>query len=140
MCKRYITEKGSPWVRSWIHPLYRNVIIICDLAPVEAFSVFARLHRELLINQVQRTRLQNIFALHTEREYLVIPVDGLILAQAQQLVMRHPLRTLDAIQLACAQQAANVLGEPIMFVSGDKQLLRAAVAEGFTTDDPNLHP
>jgi hypothetical protein len=64
----------------------------------------------------------------------------LILTQAQRLLAQYPLRTLDAIQLASAQHAVTLLGEPITFVAGDKSLLNAAVSEGFATDDPNQHP
>jgi hypothetical protein len=104
------------------------------------FSLLARRQREKTLQSANATTLQNIFMLHTEKEYLVVPVDAHILAQARQLVTKHPLRTLDAIQLSCAVQAVNLLGSPMTFISSDKNLLAAAVAEGFTTDDPNTHP
>jgi hypothetical protein len=55
-------------------------------------------------------------------------------------VDQYTLRTLDAIQLASAIQAVNVLSQSTTFISSDKYLLAAAVSEGFVTDDPNLHP
>jgi len=62
-----------------------------------------------------------------------------ILDQARLLITRYPLRSLDAIQLASAIEAANLLREAITFVSGDNNLLNAAASEGFLTDNPNLH-
>jgi hypothetical protein len=53
------------------------------------------------------------------------------------------LRAYDAVQLASAifarsgMQAAG--GAPPIFLSADSRLLTAAQAEGFVTDDPNLH-
>lgn len=138
--KRYINEIGSTWVRNWMRPAAGNVIIVSDLTVVEGCSVFARLHRETRITSLRHTRLQAVFLWHLEHEYLVIPVDGLVLTQARLLINHYPLRTLDAIQLASAQRASTLLGEQITFVTSDKALLIAAAGEGFTTDDPNSYP
>jgi len=56
----------------------------------------------------------------------------------------HPLRAGDAIQLATAIYARNMLQNsqlpsPI-FLASDNNLLEAAIMEGFTTDNPNQHP
>ncbi len=75
-----------------------------------------------------------------QREYISVALDSSVLVQARILVSRYPLRTLDAIQLACAQSAAITLRETVTFVSGDNRLLAAAAAEGFATDNPYLHP
>jgi len=56
---------------------------------------------------------------------------------------RYPLRAYDAVQLASAifarsgMQAAGA--SPLSFLSADTRLLTAAQAEGFVTDNPNLH-
>src|SRR5438552_2918247 len=104
---------GSTWIRGWIRPAARNLIIVCDLVSVEAFSAFARLRRENRITSIRHERLQAVLLVHIEREYLVIPVDGSILARARLLVNRYPLRALDAIQLASAQHAETIWREPI---------------------------
>lgn len=139
LAKRYITEKGSAWVRSWTNSTSGNVIIISDLTPVEGFSIFARLRRAGVISAARHARLQAVFSWHVENEYLVTSLDASVMRQAQRFVNQHPLRTLDAIQLASAQYAVSILDEPIRFVSGDTALLTAAASEGFITDDPNLY-
>jgi hypothetical protein len=48
----------------------------------------------------------------------------------------HPLKALDSLYLAGAlslQQFSNI---PVLFVSADRQLLRAAQAEGLKVLDP----
>lgn len=138
--KRYLAEKGSAWVRSWIRPSAGNVIIVCELTALESFTTFARLRRENKVSAGRLARLQNLALLHMAHHYAVIPFSQSVLIQARSLVNRHPLRTLDAIHLASAQEAQTILNTPITFVAADKVLLAAASAEGFTVDDPNTHP
>ena len=138
--KRYVSEVGSSWVLSWILPSAGHIIVVSDLAQIETFSVFARLQREGLFSPADVAILQNQALLHLEKEYLTVALEAPVLAQARQLVDRYPLRTLDAIQLACALRATALLGETITFVCADNRLLTAAAAEGFVTDNPLLHP
>jgi len=113
--------------------------MISDLTPVEGFSVFARLRRADAISGTRHARLQAVFSWHVANEYLVTSIGSSVMRQAQRLVNRYPLRTLDAIQLASAQYAMSILDETIRFVSDDTVLLDAAASEGFMTDDPNLY-
>ncbi len=140
LAKRYIPEIGSAWVASWIEPVEGNLIIISELAFVEQVAVLARRRREGMVSNAVFTQLHNDFLLHAEREYLVVGITGALLRQAGDLAARHPLRTLDAIQLACALDSVQTLGLTPTFVSADRNLLIAAAAEGFPTDDPNAHP
>jgi predicted nucleic acid-binding protein len=90
-----------------------------------------------------RTTLKANFLSHVETEYLSVPLDNRTLTLAGDLVDKHPLRALDAIQLASAIRATRMLGEAMTFVSADRNLLAAAAAaaaEGFAVDDPNAHP
>ena len=84
--------------------------------------------------------LGQAFLLHADNEYLMVPSDTQVFEQARTLIGRHVLRTLDAIQLASAGQAEYILGEPVTFISSDRNLLAAAAAEGMPTDDPLNHP
>ncbi|HXT37016.1 MAG TPA: hypothetical protein VN837_15685 [Chloroflexota bacterium] len=70
----------------------------------------------------------------------MVPAGAQVLDRARALVNRYPLRTLDAIQLASAHQAADVLGEPVTFISSDRDLLAAADADGLLNDNPLDHP
>ena len=59
-----------------------------------------------------------------------IPVADPVLDRAAALLRRHPLRSLDAIQLASAVLAAGETEEPLRFGSLDARLNAAARAEG----------
>lgn len=140
LAKRYLVETGSNWVLSWVEPPANNVIIISELTFVEMRSLLARRVREGVLTTVDAKALRNDFLLHTKNEYLIVLMETNVLNQASQLVDQYTLRTLDTIQLASAIQAVTVLAQPMTFISGDKNLLAAAAAEGFITDDPNAHP
>jgi uncharacterized protein len=139
LAKRYIIETGSEWVRSWILPAHKNQIVISVLSTVEVISLLMRREREGAVSTQERIRVQNNFMRHSEDEYYTIDVDNNVLGIARQLLARHPLRTLDAIQLASALQAAAALRAQPTFVCADQRLLTAASSEGLPIDNPNLH-
>ena len=138
--KRYLPEVGSGWVKSWIEPDAGNYIIISILGTVEFVSLLARRQREGIVSVADFIGLQNTFLYHTYHQYRVIPMAINVVVEARQLVARHPLRALDALQLATAIVARKALGTTITFVTADTKLLAAASLEGFTTDNPYSHP
>jgi predicted nucleic acid-binding protein len=138
--KRYLSEVGSSWVRSWSTPNSGNILVIAELTTIEMLSAFSRLLRTGSLSASDIANLRNNFLHHAEMEYIVVPLDTAVVRHARNLVTSHPLRTLDAIQLACASKAVAILSESMTFVSGDNVLLAAASAEGFVTDNPYNHP
>jgi len=102
--------------------------------------MLARRQREGLLTAHSATRLANVFLFHAERQYLTVPMDLSVLVAARNLTITHPLRALDAIQLASALHASTTLNTLLTFITADKNLLAAATAEGLTTDDPTAHP
>ncbi len=64
-------------------------------------------------------------------------------AFARRYTQQHVLRAYDAVQLACALAANNVLAvaglPPLTFVSADDGLLGAATSEQFQAENPNHH-
>jgi predicted nucleic acid-binding protein len=137
--KRYLPETGAKWVAKWIEPKAGNLTIISELATVEFISLLARRQREKSISSNDFVRLQQDFLVHAKRHYRLVLLNRTIIKQARLLVTKHPLRALDAIQLASALAAVKVVGT-LTFVSADQKLLMAAQAEGFAVDDPNAHP
>ncbi len=138
--KRYVSEIGSGWMTAQAFSTVGNVVIISRLTTVEVCSTLARLQRANQIANTDGARLKADFLVHADKEYLTVPLDDAVLVRARDLVSKHPLRTLDAIQLACALEAASGLGESLTFLSADVVLLAAATAEGFTTGNPQSHP
>lgn len=139
LLKRHIAEPGSAWVRSWVAPDQGNLIVAAELAIPEAISALARRQRQRQLSMNALARLRADFVFAAEEEYLFIAVSREILMMASDLVLRHPLRTLDAIHLAAAHEAARRFAATPLFVTADQLLLAAAAAEGFPTDDPSNH-
>ncbi len=140
LAKRYIVEIGFRWVRSWILPSADNIIVLSNISTIEMISVLMRREREGTISQSDRIQAQNNFLHHVENQYLMVDLDSDVLEEARNVLLRHPLRTLDALQLASALDAARALRISPTFVSADTRLLSVAAAEGFAVDDPNTHP
>jgi uncharacterized protein len=140
LAKRYITEVGSNWVRGITARSAGNVIAICELTPVEFFSSLTKRARTGTLMPASILILQTGFLAHYTREYVSVLLEGRVMTNTRVLVNKYPLRTLDAIQLSSALEFANVFNEPVVFISADTNLLTAAAAEGFTTDNPLLHP
>ena len=140
LAKRYVTELGSAWVRSWTDPQAGNTIVVSALAVVETVAALARRNREGALPAPAFVRLRNDFLLHVDNEYVVVALEYRTLVNAAELAVRHALRSLDAIQLACALEFSQATSHVPTFVSADRNLLAAAAAEGFPTEDPNAHP
>jgi uncharacterized protein len=138
--KRYVNETGSAWVRHLTEPNSGNIVLISELTTVEMISLFARRVRDGSLSTTIETSLREAFLVNVDKDYLAVSLDMMVLKSAQRLVRQHDVRTLDAIQLACALQAVSLLGEQIVFTCADNKLLGAASAEGFEIDNPILHP
>ncbi len=140
LIKRYLNETGSTWIKSLIDLSSGHVIVVSDLTAVEVFSTLARRKREGTIAAPDILILQTRFLADFGQEYLSVALEDIVLSRARDLLNHYPLRSLDAIQLASAAEASTTLGEPLIFISADRNLLSAASNEGFGIDDPNNHP
>ena len=97
--------------------------------PVECGSAVARLRRERRIDDVDEDRLHDLLARLRAAWIEILPGEEVRL-QAMRLLRVHPLRSLDALQLAAAVVWA---GSPARggLVTFDERLRAAARAEGF---------
>jgi hypothetical protein len=77
-------------------------------------------------------------------EYQLVFLNDSVVDRACRLIERHPVRTLDALQLATGLtverfiQAGNL--PEMVFISADERLLEIAAVEGLQVDNPNHHP
>jgi predicted nucleic acid-binding protein len=129
-------------VISLTDPSQLNSIFTANLSILEVLSAFNRRLRETSITKADYDRTRDGFLL-AGNEYEFIKLDSVI-SLAQDLLEKFPLRAGDAVQLASAVVVRTSLlnaglHEPI-FLASDNKLLDAATAEGFTTDNPLLHP
>jgi hypothetical protein len=139
LSKRYVMERGSDWILNWIEPPTSAIVIVSEITIIEIRSLLARHVREGSLTAKEQIALRDDFLLHAANEYLVVLLDSTLVIHAAKLIEMHKLRTLDAIQLASAISARNMLGVPLTFLSADKNLLVAAESEGFAIEDPNAY-
>ena len=142
LVKRHLNEVGSNWVISLTDSSQNNSLTTATLSIVEVISAFNRKLRETAITTGDYEQAKDEYLLACN-DYEFIRFESAS-TQAQNLLEKYPLRAGDAIQLASAIivriSLLNVgLPEPI-FLASDNKLLDAAIAEGYTIDNPLLHP
>jgi len=136
LVKRYVRESGSSTVRRL---LSSGVAATSRLSEVEISSGIARRTREGTLTIRQRDRV--VTALQRDLPAVVIvEIVPEVTAIAGSLLLRHPLRAGDAIQLASCLYLQRQLAQPVPFVAFDRRLLDAARAEAvkilMTRTDP----
>jgi len=143
LVKRHVPETGSAWTRSLTRPSAGHTIITAQISLVEIYSTLNRRVREKSISATKYARLVAVVNRNWSAQYEIVEMKSLLVDETRALLERHPLRAYDAIQLASAMHANRILKAagkpPPIFLSADLRLLTAAQAEGFATDDPNLH-
>ncbi len=98
--------------------------------PVECYSVFARLRRDGILTVGEERRLRGLMARLVGDWTEVLPGIG-VREHAGRLLLRHPLRAADSLQLAAAMVWADGIPGEREFVCLDRRLREAASQEGF---------
>jgi predicted nucleic acid-binding protein len=111
LVKRYVTDEvGHAWMTSLFVPTAGNTILIAEIALAETVCTFCLMARGTppRVSVPDRDALISLFRDHdARREYYIVPVGRDIFLRAGDLSRAHPLRTYDAVQLACAFQARD---------------------------------
>lgn len=125
----YVNQARSEELRSWV--VDDNDMAVWVLSDVEVRSAFARLLREgaidLVALQDRALRFDSMFL-----KAIVIDVLPSVMARARRVLMTHPLRAADALQLGAALVACADEPARFEFVCIDARLADAARREGFT--------
>lgn len=141
LVKRYIPEQGTAWVRNITQSKNPSYIVISELALVEMSSAIARRTREGVFTNTVASKLVDSIMSHATSRYYVLRLRQDVLINAQKLCLTHPIRSLDAIQLASALVVNLPIVRsglsPLLFVSADLRLLAIAEMEGLQTMDVN---
>jgi predicted nucleic acid-binding protein len=144
LVKRYVQEVGTSWVRGLTHGGTANLIYLARITAVEVTSAVARRRKGRTLTSPRASSILYRFRKHFIGRYIAVEVTPALLDNAMKLANTHVLRAYDAVQLALAievnriHQAAGA--SPITLVSSDRDLNKAAQAEGLAVEDPNLHP
>jgi predicted nucleic acid-binding protein len=113
----------------------QHTIFIARLASVELASALNRRLREGALPVAERDRRWRLFNAHAREEYKVVEMDTRVYASAEHLLFAYPLRTLDALQLACALVVTSrIQRSRLEFWTADRQQAAAATAEGLTVE------
>ena len=144
VAKRYVQETGSAWVSSLFTATPANSVVIAAITRVEVVAALTRRARSGTITQPDAAAACALFLVDTAADYRIVPVAEPVLNRAIQLAQSYKPRGYDSVQLAAGieiNQFCLTMGLlPVIFVSADKELNAAALAEGLAVDDPNAHP
>jgi len=145
LVKRYLTrEVGSNWVQQITDPATAPVLLVSAIAIVEVAGALARKERERELTTTERQQYLGLFAVDCQQLFSLLPITGGLLRLAANLTHRQVLRAYDAVHLASALQANQLLvnsgASPLTFVAADVHLCRAGQAEGLISEDPLAHP
>ena len=128
MAKRYVQEAGSASVRK---QLRTGLIATSRLSAIEVASALARREREGAFTAAERDRaLKRLNA--DLAAWILVELTAELTADAQMLLIRHSLRSGDAVQLASCLYLQRETGEQMSFAAFDDRLAAAARAEGLT--------
>lgn len=119
--KLYHQEAGSEDVEKIFTQYTITDVFLSELSKVEFLSTVWKKARMQEITEYQATAISKAFE-HDFSKYTFIPVDSLLIHQAQNLLMKygqHGLRSLDSIQLSTAVLLRN---QAVFFQSADKLL------------------
>ena len=144
LVRRHALEIGTSWFEAITQPTANNRIVTSRISTIEVLSAFQLKQREGLLSAVHVNHLTTDFLALCSRDYSLVDVTVDVLDHARNLIQRYPLKAYDAVQLASAGAVSTLLHtagfEPLVFLSADRQLLRAAGATGLIVDSPDLHP
>jgi len=97
---------------------------------VECHSAFARLRRNQILTQSQEDQVRRLLSI-LSNEWTEIDPSADIRDTASRLLLLHPLRAADSLQLAAALVWAGKTPKGHLFVCLDSRLRDAARKEGF---------
>lgn len=133
LVKRYHVEGGTAHLDS-VFAEPDATFIIASITIAELTSAVLRKHEE---GEIPREALMKTLSKFSEdliTDFWILDVERRHIHDAQQLILRYGLRTLDSLQLSLLLVTRSL--SPV-FLSSDARLLAAAKAEGITIQDPS---
>lgn len=122
LVKHYRMEAGSERIDALFADAESD-LLISELGIVEFASTFQRLKNRREIEADAFSRALDRFTFDTTHRLTVLEFRSDSIKLARELVLKRSLRTLDALQVACALSAKS---DDLVFASADTHLLTAA--------------
>jgi len=124
--KRYVQEQGSAQARRLLR---KHRILTSAIAPTEAISALSR--RRTLEELTATHFADTLDRIEADRAYWeLVEVSVLVLKEADEVILKTGLRTLDAIHLASMRIFQTTSGIQIPFITGDIKQREAAAHIG----------
>ncbi|MGO9259438.1 MAG: type II toxin-antitoxin system VapC family toxin [Bryobacteraceae bacterium] len=136
LAKLFVEELGSDRLIALVEPLAPAQKLVSSLGAIEVHSAIRRRERAGDLSPAHAAEALALLAAESA-SMTEQPINTPVIETAKQMLDRHALRSLDAIQLASGWVARAASGiTDIFFVASDRALLSAAQAEGFQIWDP----
>ena len=136
LLKFYIQEEGSEVVADLMENIGSDGISILDITLLELRSAVRRRERQEDMSEREANRTIDKIRQDETSVYLVQSLDSSVTEEAIRVLDTHPLKTLDALQLAGCLVIGRRMSEPLTFVCADTRLNDAARLEGLVTLNP----
>ncbi|WP_165073220.1 type II toxin-antitoxin system VapC family toxin [Paludisphaera rhizosphaerae] len=141
LVKRHVKEVGTRWVLLITAPKAGHSLYIARITAVE---IFAAVSRRQGLSGAQSGAILGHFRRHlTQNRYNILETPPALIEKAMILARKRRLRAYDPVQLAAATEIDRLNREadlgPVTFVSADRELNAAAIAEGLIVEDPASH-
>ncbi len=139
--KRYRIEQGTEVIDKLLSdPLPQDEFYTSFLSIIELTSSIVRLARSGQLPEKAASQTIARFRQDIRDGFKVWPLDNEIAEGAVTIIEGHGLRSGDAIHMATARLIiAAVSYSPLVIVSSDRELLRAAKAIGIAVLDPQAN-
>ena len=133
LVKRYHVERGTARLDS-VFGDPDATFIIAGITIAELTSAVVLKHEHGEISREALLQTLSKFSEDLIAEFWILDVERHHIHQAQELILRHRLRTLDSLQLSLLLVTRAL--SPI-FLCSDRRLSTAAIAEGISVEDPS---
>ena len=129
LVKRYVAEAGSAEVLEFIHQA--EAVGTAVISRAEVAAALAKASRIQILLRDEAVSALKVFNRDWENLVRLQMTEGLV-SRAVSLAWDYGLRGYDAVHLAAALFWQDMLGEPVVTASFDRQLWEAARAAGLT--------
>ena len=123
-----VKESPTPVVRKLTEE--DGALVVWWTTPVECYSAFARRRRDNILTRTHEDQARHAVA-RLAADWTEIQPSHQVREAAGRVLLLHPLRAADALQLAAALVWADARVARHAFVSLDERLREAAQREGF---------
>jgi predicted nucleic acid-binding protein len=141
LAKRYVPETGSAHIDVILDTVPANRIYLLNVGAGEVISILVRKRNAGIISISDFTQALASFDVEIARaaDITKLPVSNRLAASSFPLIVAHSINSTDALTVKSALAVARRLraaGDDLVLVASDQRLLRAALAEGLTTFNP----